>query len=115
MTGFWDVWRSAPRPRAAGRRLFHDQGRRGNRDAAAFFQGYPTRRFRAIARVAQRSWRSCTPPNASTTSARSRAITLRLLPAIGRGRHSIRIDDQYRICFVWKDGEAKQVEVVDYH
>jgi proteic killer suppression protein len=31
------------------------------------------------------------------------------------GQHSIRINDQYRICFVWKDGEAKQVEVVDYH
>jgi plasmid maintenance system killer protein len=29
--------------------------------------------------------------------------------------HSIRINDQYRICFVWKDGDAQQVEVVDYH
>jgi proteic killer suppression protein len=27
----------------------------------------------------------------------------------------MRINDQYRICFVWKDGEAQQVEVVDYH
>lgn len=32
-----------------------------------------------------------------------------------RGQHSIRINDQYRICFVWKDGDAQQVEVVDYH
>jgi proteic killer suppression protein len=32
-----------------------------------------------------------------------------------KGQHSIRINDQYRICFVWKDGEAKQVEVVEYH
>ena len=31
------------------------------------------------------------------------------------GQHSIRINDQYRICFVWKDSEAHQVEVVDYH
>ncbi len=31
------------------------------------------------------------------------------------GQHSIRINDQYRICFVWKQGEAYQVEIVDYH
>ena len=32
-----------------------------------------------------------------------------------KGQHSVRINDQYRICFVWKDGDAHQVEVVDYH
>jgi proteic killer suppression protein len=32
-----------------------------------------------------------------------------------RGQHSIRINDQFRICFVWEDGEAVDVEVVDYH
>ncbi|HVW78093.1 MAG TPA: type II toxin-antitoxin system RelE/ParE family toxin [Alloacidobacterium sp.] len=31
------------------------------------------------------------------------------------GQHSIRINDQYRICFVWKDGNAHAVEIVDYH
>jgi len=31
------------------------------------------------------------------------------------GRHSIRINDQWRICFVWKDGHAHEVEIVDYH
>jgi proteic killer suppression protein len=31
------------------------------------------------------------------------------------GQHSIRINDQYRICFVWSDGGADAVEVVDYH
>jgi toxin HigB-1 len=31
------------------------------------------------------------------------------------GQHSIRINDQYRICFVWRDGNARDVEVVDYH
>jgi len=31
------------------------------------------------------------------------------------GQHSIRINDQYRICFVWRDGNAYQVEIVDYH
>ncbi len=32
-----------------------------------------------------------------------------------RGQHSIRINDQYRICFRWEDGHADQVEVTDYH
>lgn len=31
------------------------------------------------------------------------------------GQHSIRINQQWRICFVWRDGHAEQVEIVDYH
>ena len=31
------------------------------------------------------------------------------------GQYSIRINDQYRVCFEWKDGDAYQVEIVDYH
>jgi proteic killer suppression protein len=31
------------------------------------------------------------------------------------GQHSIRINDQYRVCFVWRDGNALEVEIVDYH
>ena len=31
------------------------------------------------------------------------------------GQHSIRINDQYRICFVWKEDGAHEVEIVDYH
>jgi toxin HigB-1 len=31
------------------------------------------------------------------------------------GQHSIRINDQYRVCFVWRDGNAFEVEIVDYH
>ncbi len=32
-----------------------------------------------------------------------------------RGQHSIRINDQWRVCFVWQDGGAHEVEVTDYH
>ena len=32
-----------------------------------------------------------------------------------QGFHSIRINDQYRVCFRWIDGEASEVEIVDYH
>lgn len=32
-----------------------------------------------------------------------------------KGQYSIRINDQWRICFVWKDGDALEVEIVYYH
>jgi len=32
-----------------------------------------------------------------------------------KGQHSIRINDQFRICFVWADGDAYEVEIADYH
>lgn len=31
------------------------------------------------------------------------------------GQHSIRVNDQWRVCFVWKDGHAREVQIVDYH
>ncbi len=31
------------------------------------------------------------------------------------GQYSIRINDQYRICFVWRNGDAENVEITDYH
>lgn len=31
------------------------------------------------------------------------------------GQHSMRINDQYRLCFVWSEGKAYDVEIVDYH
>ena len=32
-----------------------------------------------------------------------------------KGQHSIRINDQWRVCFVWSDGDAYDVEITDYH
>lgn len=32
-----------------------------------------------------------------------------------RGQHSVRINDQWRICFRWRGGNAEEVEIVDYH
>ena len=41
----------------------------------------------------------------------------RLEPLKGKraGQHSIRINDQWRICFTWSEGQAHEVEIVDYH
>ena len=43
------------------------------------------------------------------------ANRLEALKGDRRGQHSIRINDQWRICFVWSEGNAHQVEIVDYH
>ena len=48
---------------------------------------------------------------------------LRILPANRleklsgdrRGQYSIRVNDQWRVCFVWNDGDAHEVEITDYH
>jgi proteic killer suppression protein len=31
------------------------------------------------------------------------------------GQHSIRVNDQWRLCFVWQEGDAYDVEIIDYH
>ncbi len=31
------------------------------------------------------------------------------------GQHSIRVNDQYRVCFIWRNGNAFDVQIVDYH
>ncbi len=40
---------------------------------------------------------------------------LETLRGAREGQHSIRINDQWRICFRWRDGDAYDVEIVDYH
>lgn len=40
---------------------------------------------------------------------------LEALKADRKGQHSIRINDKWRVCFVWRQGDAHEVEIVDYH
>ena len=40
---------------------------------------------------------------------------LEVLQGDRRGQHSIRVNDRWRVCFVWRDGSAWDVEVVEYH
>ena len=40
---------------------------------------------------------------------------LHALKADRHGQHAIRINDQYRVCFTWKDSDAHDVEITDYH
>lgn len=43
------------------------------------------------------------------------ANRLEALKSSRAGQHSIRINDQWRICFTWKSADAFEVEIVDYH
>jgi len=43
------------------------------------------------------------------------ANRLEALKGKRKGQYSIRINDQWRICFVWREGNAANVEIVDYH
>ena len=43
------------------------------------------------------------------------ANRLEALKGTRKGQHSIRINDQWRICFRWETGDAYDVEIVDYH
>jgi len=43
------------------------------------------------------------------------ANRLEALKADRKGQYSIRVNDQWRICFAWRDGDAYEVEITDYH
>lgn len=73
-----------------------------------------SRRFRAIEQVARRKLRQID----SATELRDLAAPPgnRLEPLHGdrKGQHSVHINDQWRVCFTWRDGNAYEVEIVDY-
>ncbi len=73
------------------------------------------RKFAAIERIARRKLLML---NAAETLDELRVPPgNRLEPLSGdrKGQYSIRINGQWRICFVWKNGQARDVEIVDYH
>ncbi|MDP1771936.1 MAG: type II toxin-antitoxin system RelE/ParE family toxin [Methylobacter sp.] len=87
-----------------------------NKETAAAFQGLPVKRFPADIRVRIRS-------KLQQLHASSLLEDLRIPPGNRLeslkgdriGQYSIRVNDQWRICFVWQDGGAYDVEIIDYH
>ena len=73
------------------------------------------RRFRSIERVAQRKLRQLDIAAELRDLAAPPGNRLEALHSDREGQHSIRINDQWRSCFGWKDGDAYDVEIVDYH
>lgn len=84
-------------------------------DTEALFHSHLVPRFRNIERVARRKLLQL---HATTELASLRVPPgnqLEALKSDRKGQHSIRINDQWRLCFVWREDGAHQVEIVDYH
>ena len=86
-----------------------------SKEAEAAFADIEVPRFRAFERIARRkllylhrarSWRDLLVPPGNRLEA---------LKGDRKGQHSIRINDRWRICFVWRGDDAYDVEIVDYH
>ena len=73
------------------------------------------RRFRSFERVAQRKLRQLDIASELRDLASPPGNRLEALRGGREGQHSIRINDQGRICLVWRGGDAYDVEIVDYH
>lgn len=86
----------------------------GCRETEKVFNRIRSRKFVNIERVAFRRLQALDA--ASTLAGLAGAgNSLESLQGDRDGQHSIRVNDQYRVCFVWKDGNATEVEIVDYH
>ncbi len=87
-----------------------------NKETSAAFQGLAVKRLPVDIRSRIRSKLQLL--NASLTLDDLRIPSgnrLEFLKGDRVGQYSIRINDQWRICFVWQDGNAYAVEIVDYH
>jgi proteic killer suppression protein len=84
-------------------------------DTQALFEGRRVARFANIAASAMRKLQML---NAATSLDFLRVPPQNRLEALKKdrkGQWSIRINDQFRVCFEWRDGHAWRVEIVDYH
>ena len=90
---------------------------RSFKDAATarLFANQDVARFRAIERQARRKLLLFHTAGALGDLRSPPGNRLEALRGDRLGQHSIRINSQWRVCFVWRDGGAEDVEIVDYH
>jgi proteic killer suppression protein len=74
-----------------------------------------SRRFRDVEAVVRRKLRQLDSAIELRDLAAPPGNRLEALRGSRKGQHSIRINDQWRVCFVWREGNAYEVEIVDYH
>jgi proteic killer suppression protein len=86
-----------------------------DKDVELLFSDVPVRRFRAIERPVRRKLLYLHRARTLEDLKVPPGNHLEALKGDRRGQHSIRINDQWRVCFTWKDGDAHDVEIVDYH
>jgi len=86
------------------------------KDTEGLFRGRFIKKLpQDIQRMAQRRLKLLHQAEALTDLLAPPGNRLEALKGDRLGQHSIRINDQWRICFVWKDGGVEAVEIVDYH
>lgn len=86
-----------------------------SRDTERLFQREPVRRFRSIERLALRKLEQIQIAAALKDLASPPGNRLETLRGDRAGQYSIRINDQFRVCFRWENGDAFDVEIPDYH
>jgi toxin HigB-1 len=87
-----------------------------NRDTERLFRREPVRRFSAdLRRIMLRKLVVVDAADSLQDLRSPPGNRLEKLRGDREGQHSIRINDQWRICFIWTDGGAHHVEIVDYH
>jgi toxin HigB-1 len=84
-------------------------------DTADLFNSKPVPRFKNIERVARRKLLQLAAATELKTLRIPPANHLEMLKGNRKGQHSIRINDQWRLCFVWQTDGVYDVEIVDYH
>lgn len=84
-------------------------------DTELLFNSRIVPRFRNVERIARRKLLQLHATVALTDLRIPPGNRLELLKGGRKGRHSIRINDQWRICFLWKADGVYEVEIVDYH
>jgi len=87
-----------------------------DRHAERVFRRQRTRKFDLkLQRLAQRKLDILDAAEALMDLRTAPGNRLEMLTGDRRGQHSIRINDQWRICFRWQSGNAYEVEITDYH
>jgi proteic killer suppression protein len=84
-------------------------------DNERVFDDLPSKTFQSVHSVARRKLLSL---NAATSLNDLRAVPGNRFEALKQdraGQHAIRINDQYRICFVWREGDAYEVEITKHY
>jgi proteic killer suppression protein len=84
-------------------------------DTGRLFHRESVRRFKAIERQALRKLDMLDAAQDIRTLSTLPGNRLESLRGNRKGQYSIRVNDQWRVCFEWRDGHAYEVEIVDYH
>ena len=90
-------------------KTFHDK------DTETLFDDRLVRRFKSIERPARRKLYYLHRAGTLQALRMPPGNRLETLSGNREGQYSIRINDQWRVCFRWLDGDAYDVEIVDYH